>query len=248
MATWCFDKSWANNCCSCAIFDSLYRSFTYSFGSICFGSLLQAIIEVIRCIVNRAKKHQEQQEDSLCHCCLDCLLRLLGDLFEYFNQWAYVFCGIYGYSYLESGRLVIELFRQRGFTTFVTNDLAGYVLTYTNFLVGVITGLLMVSIQIQVDYLYDDEENNSDSFIFGKLQGPNYWTFGISFVLGIAISSVIINVVKGAVNTLIVCFADSPAKLEDNHPELTQQLMNAWASAFPASRSNIGRPRYSVVV
>ncbi len=45
------------------------------------------------------------------------------------------------------------------------------------------------------------------------------------------------SVVRGGVNTLIVCFADSPSQLEENHPDLTQEIVNAWAEAFPETIS-----------
>ena len=41
------------------------------------------------------------------------------------------------------------------------------------------------------------------------------------------------SVVQGGMNTLIVCFADFPSQLEENHPELTRELIEAWAQAFP---------------
>eukprot|EP00957_Ditylum_brightwellii_P159359 12130092-Ditylum_brightwellii.AAC.1 len=44
------------------------------------------------------------------------------------------------------------------------------------------------------------------------------------------------NVIKKATNTLIVCYADSPAMLEENHPELAQEIAKAWISAFPDCR------------
>jgi hypothetical protein len=43
------------------------------------------------------------------------------------------------------------------------------------------------------------------------------------------------NVIKGAVNTLIVCWADSPSKMEENHPKLMKELHTAWSSVFPES-------------
>jgi hypothetical protein len=46
------------------------------------------------------------------------------------------------------------------------------------------------------------------------------------------------SVVRGGASTLIVCFADSPARLEENHPELTLELIDAWATAFPETIQN----------
>jgi hypothetical protein len=65
------------------------------------------------------------------------------------------------------------------------------------------------------------------------------------------------NVIKGAVNTLIVCWADAPSKLQENHPELTQEMLEAWCLTFPccglhratsaasaSSSSQSGQPRH----
>lgn len=47
------------------------------------------------------------------------------------------------------------------------------------------------------------------------------------------------NVVRGAVNTLIVCWADSPARLEENHPEATREMAETWTKVFPETRVHI---------
>jgi hypothetical protein len=41
------------------------------------------------------------------------------------------------------------------------------------------------------------------------------------------------SVVRGAVNTLIVCWADSPSRLQANHPEATKEMAEAWTSVYP---------------
>jgi hypothetical protein len=55
------------------------------------------------------------------------------------------------------------------------------------------------------------------------------------------------NVVQGAVNTLIVCWADSPAILEMNHPALTQEMAESWLSVFPEAAVQL-RPAYSAAL
>lgn len=212
------------------------------------GSLLQAVVTAIRVIIQTARNNRQNNEDgcgSLILCLLEYIAMCLEDLLEYCNQWAYVYVGIYGYSYLQSGRKVVELFKARGFTSFVTNDLVGYVLGFTNFMVGVITGLIAMLIQNQVDRSHSD--GAGDSYIYGNAPSSHWISMLLGFVVGTAVSSVITNVIRGAVNTLIVCFADDPAKLEDNHPELTLKMVHAWSAAFPDSGMNT-RPAYSVVV
>lgn len=55
------------------------------------------------------------------------------------------------------------------------------------------------------------------------------------------------NVVKGAVNTLIVCWADSPAVFELNHPALTTEMTESWRSVFPEAIVQL-RPAYNNAV
>jgi hypothetical protein len=47
VSTWWFVPSEASSCCSVATKDSFVRATTSSFGSICFGSLLVAIIQTL---------------------------------------------------------------------------------------------------------------------------------------------------------------------------------------------------------
>lgn len=98
MATFCLDKSDADRCCSPAICGSLYRSMTFSFGSICLGSLLQAIVAVLRYLIDSARARRERNEDagacgSLLLCIADCLAEIMEELLRAFNQWAYIFVG-----------------------------------------------------------------------------------------------------------------------------------------------------------
>jgi hypothetical protein len=237
MGTYCFDKQDADRCCSPAVVSSLYRSMTYSFGSIAFGSLVQALVTALRVLVENARaQRQNNQGNQECAamllCILDCILSLLEDIVEYFNQWAYVFVGIYGYSYLESGKKVVELFRARGWTSIITNSLVGYVLAFSMFTIAIVTGLtaLVIDAMVTKGHTLGKDEL---SYIFGPLPGHGYYAFFLGLIIGIAVSSVMINVVKGAVNCLIVCFADAPAKLEDNHPHDCRELAETWSAVFP---------------
>jgi len=182
MATWCFVSDEAGHCCSPAVTGSLFRSLTYSFGSICLGSLLQAIVSVLRYMAESARRHREagDQQDacsSLFWCIIECLTRCLEDVIDYFNQWAYCFVGIYGLSYIESGRKVVELFRARGWTTIVTDNLVGYTLGFTTCVVAIGTGLLGLVVEHVVSSAHSDSDPESKSFIFGSIPGVKGWAF-----------------------------------------------------------------------
>eukprot|EP00527_Entomoneis_sp_CCMP2396_P005832 CAMPEP_0198154448 /NCGR_PEP_ID=MMETSP1443-20131203/68592_1 /TAXON_ID=186043 /ORGANISM="Entomoneis sp., Strain CCMP2396" /LENGTH=586 /DNA_ID=CAMNT_0043821119 /DNA_START=83 /DNA_END=1843 /DNA_ORIENTATION=- len=246
MATFCLDKSDADGCCSPAIWGSLFRSMTYSFGSICFGSLLQAIAAVLRYLIDSARSKREQNSDAgacgtVLLCIVGCLAELLEDLLRAFNQWAYIFVGLYGFSYIESGKRVMELFQARGFTAIITDNLVGYVLGFASTIVALATAFTAWLIEHSfskgkgeplMEPFDPTVDVNDYSYIFGPLPMPGLWAAVIGFVIGLWVASVMMNVIKGAINTVIVCWADSPAVMEVQHPLLTQELSNTYRSVF----------------
>ena len=103
---------------------------TTSFGSICFGSLLVAIVQALRALANQA---QENGDAGILACIAVCILGCIESLIEYFNKWAFIYVGIYGYSYLEAGKNVIALFRNRGWEAIIADDLVGNALFFSQF-------------------------------------------------------------------------------------------------------------------
>ena len=138
VGTWWFHPAEASSCCSKAVCDSFFRTVTYSFGSICLGSLIVAIIQAVKEMAHSAR----EQGDSALMCCAECILGCIENLVEYFNQWAYVYVALYGYSFIEAGKNVMTLFRERGWTSIITDMLVDGVLAMVSLAVGAITGVV----------------------------------------------------------------------------------------------------------
>jgi hypothetical protein len=139
IGTWWFVPDEANSCWSSAIQDSFCRATTYSFGSICFGSLLVAIVQALRALNHMSRNNEDMQ---MLTCIIDCILGCIEDIIEYLNKWAYVYVGLYGFGYLEAGRNVIQLFEQKGWTVIISDDLCDRVLFMVSVGVGLLTGLI----------------------------------------------------------------------------------------------------------
>ena len=92
VGNWWFEPDEASHCCSSAVNNSFLRAMTTSFGSICFGSLIVAVLDALRLLANTAR-NMDDSGIGLCiaECILDCLARLI----EYFNKW----CVDYAVSY-----------------------------------------------------------------------------------------------------------------------------------------------------
>lgn len=84
IATWWYVPIEAAGWWSTAIQDSLVRSVTYSFGSICFGSLLVAVVQALRTLAHMAR---DNEDGKILACILECILALLQDVIEYLNKW-----------------------------------------------------------------------------------------------------------------------------------------------------------------
>lgn len=117
IGTWWFAPQEAQSAFSPAIVDSFSRATSYSFGSICFGSLLVAMIQTLEQIVHTVR--QQNQRNSIILCIVECILHFLQRIGQYFNKWSFVYVGLYGYDYLTAGRKALELFQSRGWSTII---------------------------------------------------------------------------------------------------------------------------------
>ncbi|KDO30254.1 hypothetical protein SPRG_19805 [Saprolegnia parasitica CBS 223.65] len=210
VATWWYSTNSAG-----ATGASLKRTLTTSFGSICLGSLIVAILQALRQLAEEARRSGDAAA-----CIAECILGCLQSLMEYFNRWAFVYVGIYGYKFTDAGKAVIGLFRDRGFDTIINDDLIGNVLLFASLGVGFLcAGLGLV-------YTYIDTANTTfnNSQIIIPVMG---------LIFGIGISIIPFSVIDSAVATIFVCFAEDPAALQTSHPEHFNELMTEWHRMYP---------------
>jgi len=217
VGTWWFSPAESKGCCTGAVRDSFIRTLTTSFGSICFGSLLVAILRTLREMANYART---QDDGGFLLCVVECILGCLESLLEYFNKWAFVYVGLYGYGYIEAGKNVITLFRNRGWEAIIADDLVDTLLLMVSLLVGAITGCVGIAIQAAASDWFDGE----------NVPGSSLWLcFIIGFLVGMTVCYILMNTVGSAVNTIIVLFAEAPAEFEQNYPELSRRMRETWS-------------------
>lgn len=209
-----------SGCCSKAVCNSFIRTITTSFGSICFGSLLVAILQALRAIASTARQSDDCQ---LVACIFECILSCLQSILEYFNKWAFIYVGVYGDTYLNSGKAVMQLFHNRGWEAVIADDLVGGAIFLTCVMIGLIIGGIGVG-YAQFDETFNSLANNSASA-----------AFLIGLLAGLVICSILLGTVSSAVNTVIVMFADAPAEFQTNHPELSAEMREEWQKFYPGS-------------
>ena len=97
--------------------DSLKKTLTFNFGSMCWGSLITPYIENVNQVIN--------PDGDLDTGITECFPRKCVDGFEKatrnFTQWGFIYVGMYGYGYNDSCRRVANLFKDRGWLN-ASND------------------------------------------------------------------------------------------------------------------------------
>ena len=209
-----------NGCCSSGVRNSFVRTVTTSFGSICFGSLLVAIIQALKALAEQARANGD---GGIGACIAECILGCLAAMLEYFNKWAFVYVALYGKSYLESGKEVFNLFKNRGWEAIIADDLIGNALFLVSLIVGGVMGAIALIFEATTDW-FDDFDGSGRAV-----------AFFLGFIVGLAICSILMSTIASAVNAIIVLFADSPREFEANYPELSQKMRQTWNEVYPGS-------------
>jgi len=109
---------------------SFSRAMTFSFGSICFGSLLVALIKTVRFVLRSLINNQYLR------CFVDCILGCIDSMLRWVTHYAYVEVAIYGKNFCEAGKDTLSLLSRAGFDVIVNDDLIGNVLMMGVFFVS----------------------------------------------------------------------------------------------------------------
>lgn len=134
------------------------------------------------------------------------------------------YVGIYGMSYCQSGKEVMNLFHNRGWEAIIADDLIGNTLFLVSVVIGGITGCIAIIVEVASDWFGDDAPGN-----------PNLVAFLLGFVIGLVLCSILLSTIGSAVNAVLVLFADKPNELQSNHPELSRKMREVWSQIYPGS-------------
>lgn len=206
------------------------RALTTSLGPNCYGSLLIAIIQLVRFIVNTARQSAQDADNSnlilktfltvdivacvVCLCCVECFVAMIESLLEYFNKYAFTQVAIYGKDFCSAGRDTWELIKSRGIDLIIVDDLIGNVLAIGAFVIGLVNaagGALFV--------LLSTMPKTSTYYMVVAV---------IGFLVGIAEFSILSVVIDSGVATTFVCIAEDSLAIAQKQPELYHQIQQTY--------------------
>jgi len=191
---------------------ALVRACTTSFGSVCLGSLVVAIVRTLRTFAHAA--HQgSKNRNAVLATVFNRLLACTEHLAQYFNVYAFVQVAVYGRTYIEAAKKASDIVRSTGVDALVNDDLVGSVLTMGAAVGGLACGTIPARLGVAS----------------GALTYSQGWvTFIIGGLLGYTIIMAVMAVVWSSVVTLFVCFAEDPTALYHTKPAEYQRLVAAW--------------------
>jgi len=158
-------------------------------------------------------------------CMLDCMLRTLESLIAYFNVYAFTQVAIYGMSYCDAAQSSWQLLRRRGMDAVVNDHMINGVLLFAALIGGCFVGSIGA---LFAKYVFE-------------VPDYGYWA-SVGFVVGSAMTAIVMEVVSSGVCALFVCFAEDPAALRNSKPEsyneFDRRLLDiVMVTQYPASIS-----------
>jgi len=205
--------------------NALLRAMTTCFGSICFGTLVVAVVQALVATLKQLKYRRMSNcvplglPLKLVNCCVDCVLDAIKRAAEAFNEWALVYTGLYGRSFLASGRAVIGLVKKAGM------DVAANILLVSPVVWLATAGCLLVTLAMCAALAAALGHHGQTQAIWVMLPLPR--RYALAAALAVPVVSVGLSPLLTSTRTLLVCYAEADHVLRRRDPELVEQIEGA---------------------
>ncbi|KAK5638786.1 hypothetical protein RI129_013081 [Pyrocoelia pectoralis] len=169
--------------------------FRYHLGTISFGSLLIALIQMLRIVLRSCRRFHKYLLVLCCLCCVSsyieqCMSYVEGFL-KYLTRNAYIVTSIYGTDFLKSGTKAFRLILDNVLQIAVINSVGDFVLVLSKLLV--VIGTVLIALLV----------TQSNSHI------QNQWAVLLLVaVVAYLIAHCFITVYEMAVDTIFICFCE----------------------------------------
>uniref|UniRef100_F6ZK56 Choline transporter-like protein n=1 Tax=Equus caballus TaxID=9796 RepID=F6ZK56_HORSE len=184
------------------LFTAFGRAIRYHTGSLAFGSLILATIQMVRLVLqyldNRLKDAQSNISRFL-QCCLKCCFWCLEHVVKFLNRHAYVMIAIYGQNFCRSARDAFNLLMRNVLKVAVMDRVTEFVLTLGKILVAGCIGILA--------FLLFTER--IPMIVEGPTSLNYYWVPLLTVIIGsYLIAHGFFSVYAMCIDTIFICFLE----------------------------------------
>merc|ERR1711916_351541 len=195
---------------------ALRRATTTSFGSVCFGSLVVAILKTIRLLIRFMLNASDNQFLAFV---INCILGCIESLMEIFNQYAFAEVA-FGKSYIRAAKDTWDLLKSHGVAGIINE-----VLTGLTFFFGALIGAIVCG---GVAALWA----SSSSAVEGDLSWVSALIVGA--IIGYVIVAQVMEVPDSYVAATFVSLAEDPTPLPAFDPALAAAFREDYGFLIPA--------------
>eukprot|EP00095_Tigriopus_kingsejongensis_P005861 maker-scaffold38_size502422-snap-gene-1.13 protein:Tk05861 transcript:maker-scaffold38_size502422-snap-gene-1.13-mRNA-1 annotation:"hypothetical protein DAPPUDRAFT_305570" len=196
---WTRDKK---NLASAPLAKSFHRTFRYHLGTLAFGSLIIAIIRMIRLVIHYIQERmREYRQDNplvkailcMCACCFWCLETFM----KFINRNAYVMTAIYGKNFCWSAKEAFSLLMRNIARVAVLDKITDFLLLLGKLVIVGTMGVLSF-------YIFSGRIDQV------KIDDLNYYFVPVFVIIlgSFFIADVFFDVYEMAVDTLFLCFLE----------------------------------------
>lgn len=200
---------------------SLKRAMTYSFGSICFGSLIVSIIETLKQVINLLRQSVLGDNGNgafaqIGFMILGWIINFLQWLASYFNHYAYSFVALYGRPYLKSAKQTWHMLREKGMDALINDNLINVALGLYTLFASYMSALL--------------------AFLYLRFTRPAYNSSGsynaaliaFSFVIALQLCNIANETIRSGTATFFVALGNDPEVFRASYPERFDEVFRAY--------------------
>jgi hypothetical protein len=177
-------------------------AYTKHFGTMVFGSLVVAIAEAIRMMVDYMTEQMEKQSPNnpvtkMLVCLLKCCARCIENCLKYITKNAYVFTAMFGYGFCSACYKLFDFLGKAPLTITMAQSLGGIIIALGRGFVIVFAVMCTYAVM------------EFDTYWKTAVDSP-YLVLVVVFILALVIATIFFEVFGMSMNTLIMCFiADS---------------------------------------
>ena len=175
-------------------------AFTTQFGSLCFGSLILFILQLIQMLIRMLREQANRGDNSglklLC-CMFECLFACFYEFVRIFTGFATIVVALSGQSFCDSAKTVYNVCKRNGFELVVVDQLASSVMGMGAFVFSLGFASLPWIALVEIN-----PPENPDGTFFAYTGGM----CGVAFVLAIVVLGSFTGVVINAASALFIAF------------------------------------------
>ncbi|XP_034874146.1 choline transporter-like protein 5 isoform X4 [Mirounga leonina] len=184
------------------VFTAFGRAIRYHTGSLAFGSLILALIQMFKLVLeyldHRLKEAQNNISKFL-QCCLKCCFWCLEKVVKFFNRNAYVMIAIYGKNFCRSARDAFNLLMRNVLKVAVMDKVTDFVLILGKILVAGCIGVLAFLLFTQ----------RLPTMIEGPTSLNYYWVPLLTVIIGsYLVAHGFFSVYAMCIDTIFICFLE----------------------------------------